>query len=343
MYIVADTLDDLLRKILAPLLRRRSAVHASRGRTREIPGALLRLRNPLARLSRTESRGILVSSLGELLWYLSGTNQLEFIRYYIPRYADESDDGVTVWGGYGTRLHAPGQRSQLLRVIELLRQRPTTRRAVIQIFEASDTEAPHRDVPCTCTLQYLVRDGYLHGFAHMRSNDAYIGFPHDVFAFTMLQEIVARSIGVSLGTYTHSVTSLHLYRDKEEDARRFLSEGWQSKVAMPPMPTEPPWQALEALLDYEARVRKDPDAPAAGLVQWPYWADLGRILRVYSLVKHDRKMEIRQVERHMESKIYAQYIRKRAEDVNVQRISELPLNEGAATAVSDERTTAGPR
>jgi thymidylate synthase len=33
----------------------------------------------------------------------------------------------------------------------------------------------------------------------MRSNDAYLGLPHDVFCFTMLQEIIARSLGREIG------------------------------------------------------------------------------------------------------------------------------------------------
>ena len=44
------------------------------------------------------------SSLGELLWYLTGDNRLDFMEPYIPRYRDESEDGVTVYGGYGPRL-----------------------------------------------------------------------------------------------------------------------------------------------------------------------------------------------------------------------------------------------
>ena len=34
---------------------------------------------------------------------------------------------------------------------------------------------------------------------HMRSNDVFMGFPHDVFAFTMIQEILANDLGVKLG------------------------------------------------------------------------------------------------------------------------------------------------
>jgi thymidylate synthase len=61
---------------------------------------LLELRNPRARPSRTETRGKVFSCLGELLWYLSRDNRLEFIAYCIKGYEKVSQDGETVHGGY---------------------------------------------------------------------------------------------------------------------------------------------------------------------------------------------------------------------------------------------------
>jgi thymidylate synthase len=96
-------------------------------------------------------------------------------------------------------------------LISLLQKRPASRRAALQIYDARDLAQEHKDVPCTCTLQFFVRDGRLEMATYMRSNDAYLGLPHDVFAFTMLQELVARSLGVEVGVYRHMVGSLHLY------------------------------------------------------------------------------------------------------------------------------------
>ena len=67
---------------------------------------------------------------------------------------------------------------------------------------------------------------------HMRSNDAYIGLAHDVFAFTFMQEIVARDVGLDLGTYTHSVGSLHLYDQDERRARVSGVSAYGTKLAI---------------------------------------------------------------------------------------------------------------
>ena len=73
-YFRAKTLDDLLRYALQSIEKYGETVRASKGRTREVRGVVLELTNPLARLSRTESRGKIFSCIGELCWYLKGTN-----------------------------------------------------------------------------------------------------------------------------------------------------------------------------------------------------------------------------------------------------------------------------
>ncbi len=176
---------------------------------------------------------------------LAKTNSLEFISYYLSRYQDESEDGRTVYGAYGPRLFKLRGINQINNIRRLLKKRDS-RRAVIQLFDAKDIAKRHKDVPCTCTMQFMVRRRRLHLLTNMRSNDAFIGLPHDIFAFTMLQEIMARSLGLELGTYFHLVGSLHLYKRNRDSARRYLNEGWQSSnVAMPPMPVGNPWSSID--------------------------------------------------------------------------------------------------
>ncbi|RYD41424.1 MAG: thymidylate synthase, partial [Verrucomicrobiaceae bacterium] len=245
MRLVGRTLDDVLRKLYPRLVRSRNRPQPSRGATREVLGVLLELVDPRARLSRSETRAVPYTGLGELLWYLSRDNQLAFIQHYLPRYADESDDGETVHGGYGPRLFNHRGINQIRNVTERLRgDGSTSRRAVVQIFDAEDMASPHSEVPCTTTLQFFVRSKRLHMLTTMRSNDAWIGLPHDIFCFTMLQEIVARSLGVGLGRYRHFAGSMHLYEDRVGSAEKYLGEGVQSTIAMPQMPVGTPWPAI---------------------------------------------------------------------------------------------------
>ena len=85
LLITEATLDDVMRCALEHLLDRGDQVSPSKGDCRELRGVILEITNPRARLSRSESRGHAFSCLGELCWYLSGNNKLEFIEYYIPK------------------------------------------------------------------------------------------------------------------------------------------------------------------------------------------------------------------------------------------------------------------
>jgi thymidylate synthase len=276
MRIQAETLDDALLELYPALLATEINVTASRGDNSEVIGVLIEIKQARARLSRSETRGRLYSSLGELLGSLTRDNCLHFIEPYISRYRDESEDGgVSVYGGYGPRLFAQRGNDQVRNVIELLRQRASSRRAMIQIFNAEDIAARHTEIPCTATLQFLLREDRLHLVVTMRSNDAYLGLPHDVFCFTMLQEIVARSIGCEMGTYRHFVGSMHLYRGDRSRAEELIVEGFQVRKEMPPMPTGAPWTSIKVVLEAERRAREQQTFDANDLGVDPYWADIG--------------------------------------------------------------------
>lgn len=306
MQIVAQTLDDLLRETYNALLEAGDGVTASKGSFLELRGATLRLANPRSRLSRSYHRGRAFSSLGELCWYLAGSESTEFIEHYISAYREADEDG-SIPSAYGPRFRGEEPNDQLRRITELLRAKPTSRRAVVQLFDRRDLLFEHAEVPCTCTLQFLARDGKLELLAMMRSSDAFLGLPHDVFAFTMLQELVARDLDLELGEYVHFAGSLHLYDDHHAPAREFLREGMQSLESMPPMPVGDPWPAVEQLLVREESIRtgltRDPRALDSG-----YWGDLARILLAHSL---DDPTELEQLRRSLSSPFFDLYVKER--------------------------------
>jgi thymidylate synthase len=307
-YLSAATLDDLLRAVFQLLLAQTNRVKPTRGRMAEVLGVLLELKDPRARLSRSEGRGKPFSCLGEFLWYLSRSNRLDFIQYYVPAYKDESDDGSTVHGGYGRRMFAMrGVHNQIDNVLTLLRSRPSSRRAVIQLFDAADLAQQYREVPCTCSLQFLIRNGRLHLIAHMRSNDAYLGLPHDVFAFTMIQEVIAVSLGVKLGIYRHLVGSLHLYDKHRKSARMYLKEGLQSHIPMPKMPATDPWSSIDAVLRAERDIRTD-DRTIAIPDLTPYWLDLIRLLQIHKQSKQRAHQRMKKLKASFSSRVYDTYV-----------------------------------
>jgi thymidylate synthase len=310
MYVREDTLDDALRRVFQRLLRSPNRIKASKGSGREIVGALITINDPRARFSRTENRATLFTCLGETLWYMSGSDRLDFIEYYISNYRaflGLAADAEITNGAYGPRLF--GSDGQIPKIIELLKSKTTdTRQAVVQVFRAEDLKPSNKDVPCTCTLQFLPRRGALHLFASMRSNDAYLGLPHDIFAFTLIQELVARSVSLEVGQYCHAVGSLHLYDTDEARAKQYLEEGLQEKLAMPPMPSQNPWPSMEWLLRFEKsiRLKEAQQISYAGVDN--YWADLARLLKIRALLgSGDLRGVVR--EKALLSPVYEAFIR----------------------------------
>ena len=143
---------------------------------------------------------------------------------------------------------------------------------------------------------------------NMRSNDAFIGLPHDVFAFTMLQELVARTLGVELGAYSHAVGSLHLYQRDHKKARRYLKEGWQSTKAMPRMPVGSPWDSVGIVLNAERAIRCGRGIRIKTLPLHRYWSDLVRLLLIYRHVRDRQGIAIMLLKEQMSVRVYDSYI-----------------------------------
>jgi len=176
------------------------------------------LSNPRNRIVTIEQRRFsLYYAFGEFLWYLSGGNRLEPIEYYAPSIKQFSDDGFTLNSAYGY-LFFMKWFDQVSECIEILKRDKDSRQAIIFMREPYDLLEDTKDVICTNTLHFMIRDKRLNLIVNMRSNDLMIGHCYDVFCFTMLQEFVALLLGVELGSYFHIANSLHIYEDKYEMA-----------------------------------------------------------------------------------------------------------------------------
>ncbi|MDM9627632.1 thymidylate synthase [Rhizobium sp. S152] len=282
MEIEKDGIDDVLHVLYEALRDKGQFNKGSRGGTRELLGVSLRLRSPRARISRSEDRGKPFSAIGELLWYLSGSDRLEFIQPYIDRYKDDAEDDGRLHGAYGPRLlNMRGEIHQLENIITLLTAKPGSKRAVVQLFDAADLEGDFKEIPCTTTAQFLVRDGRLHLSVTMRSNDAYFGLPHDVFCFTMLQEMVARRLNYEIGEYYHYVGSMHVYEDYLPQLDIYLAEGWHRTEPMPEMSVGNPFELIRTILEAESAIRSGATFRAEDVISDPYWSDILRLVQVF--------------------------------------------------------------
>lgn len=237
MEIVESSLERLWISAAAAVLHKGERCKPRGIETREIVGMQLVMKCPQDRVPHLPVRKFsLAYGLGELAWYLWGTDSLDFIKYYAPSYGKYSDDGKRLHGAYGPRIFSPLHRNEIrgnnldmspcpwVKCVSLLKKDPDTRQAVLPIFDTFDLGMETKDMPCTLSLQFLVRGGKLDLVVNMRSNDLWFGGVYDMFCFTAIQELMANELGIPMGTYYHHVGSFHLYEKNAESIERCLSE-----------------------------------------------------------------------------------------------------------------------
>jgi thymidylate synthase len=164
----------------------------------------------------------------EALWVLAGDNRLEPLTRYVKRMAQFSDDGVTLAGAYG-----PPVVDQLSYVVRTLLADRATRQAVLTLWRPRPM--PSKDIPCTVAMTFNIRAGELHQHVFMRSSDAWLGVPYDLFTFACVGLKVACEVNrlsqsalgnrVVPGVLTVTPSSSHLYLRDLESAKQVLGAG----------------------------------------------------------------------------------------------------------------------
>lgn len=150
---------------------------------------------------------------------IMGTSVPDMLKVVAPNYAQfVNPDTQTMDGAYPPRVF-----KQLPYVLKLIKNDPDTRQAVIAIYGTQDQRVS-RDVPCTETMQFFIRNSKLELFVNMRSSDAWLGIPYDIAQFTILQLAVAAELGVEPGAFVLSAGSSHIYERDEARIHRFLDE-----------------------------------------------------------------------------------------------------------------------
>ena len=149
----------------------------------------------------------------ESLWMLAGRKDLKPLTYFVKSMADFSDDGESLWGAYGWRWRSYFLKNQLTIIVNMLKENPEDRRAVLQMWDANkDLNKNGKDVPCNTNIYFKIRDNSLNMTVCNRSNDMLWGaYGANVVHMSILQEYMAAAIGVEVGVYRQVSDSFHIY------------------------------------------------------------------------------------------------------------------------------------
>ena len=142
-----------------------------------------------------------------------------------------TDDLATRNTAYGPRILA-----QIPGVVEELKSRPSSRRAVITILHPDDQnllpekrQGSGMEYPCTVSLIFLLRKGKLNLHVAMRSNNMTTTINYDLYNFiniqkVLLQKLKETGIVAELGHYFHVCASAHILKHEIDFAREILKE-----------------------------------------------------------------------------------------------------------------------
>lgn len=219
---MSNTANKQWINLLANLLD--APVVAPRGKsTRELLGwkTLVPMDNPV--ITIRERRLGYRFMAAEAAWILSGDTRVSTIAPYSQAIGKFSDDGYQFFGAYGPKI-----KMQLPYIVQSLIKDEYSRQTVLTIWRESPMAS--KDIPCTVSLQWMIRDGFLECFANMRSSDAWLGVPYDWFNFSMVSAyllLILRRYPVfhnlALGNLHFYAASQHLYEPEWEAANSIVN------------------------------------------------------------------------------------------------------------------------
>jgi thymidylate synthase len=208
-------------------------------------------------ISRTPALSVAFAVV-EVIGILNGRCDSAYLNFFNPSLPTFAGTGAEYHGAYGFRLRSGTGFDQLERASNALRANGDGRQVVLQIwnpaldFPSDDGTPVADDIPCNICSMLKVRNGRLEWSQIMRSNDIFLGLPHNFVQFTTLQEVLAGWIGVEPGMYTHFADSLHLY---EKDAENVFSSAevpvvaTSDSLALSKHEADPIWREMNRRVD----------------------------------------------------------------------------------------------
>jgi len=168
------------------------------------------------------------SIIHELLWFLSGTTNIGYLR----------ENGVTIWDEwaddrgdlgpiYGHQWRSwptrdGGHIDQIAAVIDRIRRDPDSRRHIVSAWNVADVDRM-RLPPCHVLFQFYVAEGRLSCQLYQRSADVFLGVPFNIASYALLTMMVASVCGLQAAEFIHTLGDTHLYLNHVEQARLQLA------------------------------------------------------------------------------------------------------------------------
>ena len=192
----------------------------------------------------------LKSIIYELLWFLRGDTNIQYLNDHGVRiwdeWADERGDLGPIYGYQWRSWPSPSGEhiDQIDRVIREIQDNPTSRRLIVSAWNVADI--PRMALaPCHLLFQFYVSEGKLSCQLYQRSADLFLGVPFNIASYALLTMMIARVTGLRPGEFIHTFGDAHIYTNHQEQVRLQLSREPR------PLPTMVLNPAVKTLADFQ--------------------------------------------------------------------------------------------
>jgi thymidylate synthase len=200
------------------------------------------------------------SIIHELLWFLKGETNIQYLRENKVGIWDEwADKNGELGPVYGKQWRSWTCRNgetidQIAQVVETLKKNPDSRRIIVSAWNVEDLPKMAL-APCHCLFQFYVAEGKLSCQLYQRSADTFLGVPFNIASYALLTLMMAQVCDFKPGEFIHTFGDAHLYLNHLEQARLQLS---RSPRPLPKMQLNPEVKSIFdfnyedfQLLDYD--------------------------------------------------------------------------------------------
>jgi len=156
------------------------------------------------------------SIIHELLWFLQGDTNIQYLRdnevTIWDEWADENGDLGPVYGAQWRTWRAADGRQidQIQRALDLIRNEPNSRRIIVSAWNVGELEQMAL-APCHALFQFHVAQGRLSCQLYQRSADVFLGVPFNIASYALLLHMMAQQTGLQPGELVWTGGDCHLY------------------------------------------------------------------------------------------------------------------------------------
>ena len=183
----------------------------------------------------------LKSVIHELLWFLSGNTNIEYLKEnnvtIWDEWADENGNLGPVYGHQWRSWDAADGSSvdQIADLINQIKTNPDSRRLIVSAWNVGEI-AKMKLPPCHAFFQFYVANNRLSCQLYQRSADIFLGVPFNISSYALLTMMIAQVCDLELGDFVHTLGDAHIYLNHMDQVKEQLE---RSPKPLPNMKINP--------------------------------------------------------------------------------------------------------